>query len=212
MRRIGLILLGMAMCLPVAAQKSVVWRDSFNAGVNYSLNVGEADIDYNGVAINAGYRKFLYWGLFVMPEVSLYWQQYKYEYTAVYDYAPYPPGSGIETPPHQNYSERRKESLDRFGIGADALVGIRVSIVEKVGIDLMAGPYIGWSFANNVDGFDGEFDNFEVRGRFGVGVSVLDKVYVNAFYDVGKKKFIKEGNWNYNNRGNIVTVGVGYTF
>ena len=144
----------MAMCLPVAAQKSAVWRDSFNAGVNYSLNVGEADIDYNGVAINAGYRKFLYGGLFVMPEVSLYWQQYKYEYTAVYDYAPYPPGSGIETPPHQNYSERRKESLDRFGIGADALVGIRVSIVEKVGIDLMAGPYIGWSFANNVDGFD----------------------------------------------------------
>ena len=52
----------MAMCLPVAAQKSAVWRDSFNAGVNYSLNVGEADIDYNGVAINAGYRKFLYGG------------------------------------------------------------------------------------------------------------------------------------------------------
>ena len=71
MKRIGLILLGAAMCLPVAAQKSAVWRDSFNAGVNYSLNVGEADIDYNGVAINASYRKFLYWGLFVMPEVSL---------------------------------------------------------------------------------------------------------------------------------------------
>ena len=88
-------------------------------------------IDYNGVAINASYRKFLYWGLFVMPEVSLYWQQYKYEYTVPYDYAPYPPGSGIETPPPQKSPEHRKDALDRFGIGADALVGIRVSIVEQ---------------------------------------------------------------------------------
>ena len=71
--------------------------------------------------------------------------------------------------------------------------------------------FIGWSFANKEDGFSYDYDNFEVRGRFGVGISVLDKIYVNAFYDVCKKKFIDDNSYH-NNRGNIVTVGIGYTF
>ena len=187
MKRIILILMGVAMCLPVAAQeRSRLWNDSFNAGVSYSTNVlNEKEMDYRGVALNFGYRKFLYYGLFVMPEASIYWQKYDY----------FPEVDAV-TPP-----------------GIMHLLGVRISMAEKVGIDLMAGPYIGWSFVNKEDYFfDEDYDNFEVRGRFGVGVSVLDKVYVNAFYDVGKKKFIKEGSLYHNNRGNIVTVGVGYTF
>ena len=193
-----------AMCLPVMAQKrSSLWNDTFNAGVSYSTNVlNEKTIDYRG-ALNFGYRKFLYYGLFVMPEASLYWQ--KYDCTTERVSSPYPPDFGDQD------SKAEKDKLNRVGLGIDALLGIRISMAEKVGIDLMAGPYIGWSFANKEDGFSYDYDNFEVRGRFGVGISVLDKIYVNAFYDVCKKKFIDDNSYH-NNRGNIVTVGIGYTF
>lgn len=199
MRRIILILIGVAMCLPVAAQeRSRLWNDSFNAGMSYSTNVlNEKEMDYRGVALNFGYRKFLYYGLFVMPEASLYWQQYDYFPNVFCAIGPDIPGCG------------GREKLNRFGIGADALLGIRISIAEKVGIDLMGGPYINWSFVNSGEDYDKKSDSFEIRGRFGAGVSILDKVYVNAFYDVAKKVI---GVGYDNNRGNIVTVGVGYTF
>lgn len=205
MKRIILMLIGVAMCLPVAAQeRSRLWNDSFNAGVSYSTNVlNEKTMNYRGVSLNFGYRKFLYYGLFVMPEASIYWQ--KYDCFSELNAAT-PPGIMHSAP-------KEKSKLNRVGLGIDALLGIRISMAEKVGIDLMAGPYIGWSFVNKEEHyFDEDYDNFEIRGRFGVGISVLDKVYVNAFYDVGKKKFINEGNFYHNNRGNIVTVGVGYTF
>ena len=202
MKRIILILIGAAMCLPVAAQKSRLWNDSFNAGVSYSTNVlNEKEMDYKGVALNFGYRKFLYYGLFVMPEASIYWQKYDY----------FPEVDAVTPPGIMHSAPKEKSKLNRAGLGIDALVGIRISMAEKVGIDLMAGPYIGWSFANKEDGFSYDYDNFEVRGRFGVGISVLDKIYVNAFYDVCKKKFIDDNSYH-NNRGNIVTVGIGYTF
>ena len=68
MKRIILILMGVAMCLPVAAQeRSRLWNDSFNAGVSYSTNVlNEKEMDYRGVALNFGYRKFLYYGLLIV--------------------------------------------------------------------------------------------------------------------------------------------------
>ena len=138
-----------------------------------------------------------------MPEASLYWQ--KYDCTTERVSSPYPPDFGDQD------TKAEKDKLNRVGLGIDALLGIRISMAEKVGIDLMAGPHIGWSFANKEDGFSYDYDNFEVRGRFGVGISVLDKIYVNAFYDVCKKKFIDDNSYH-NNRGNIVTVGIGYTF
>ena len=191
LRRLLLVLLVLIAGLPVVAQENTLWKDGFTAGVGYGFNVRDIKtLDYKGVALSGGYRKFLYSGLFVMPEVSLYWQEYEYEGA--------PPGGSLAT-----------HSLNRFGIGADALLGIRISIAEKVGIDLMGGPYINWSFVNSGEDYDKKSDSFEIRGRFGAGVSILDKVYVNAFYDVAKKVI---GVGYDNNRGNIVTVGVGYTF
>lgn len=198
MKRVFLALLVVVMGMPAMAQENALWRDAFTAGVNYSFNVRDIkEMDYQGVALNGGYRKFLYWGLFVMPEVSLYWQQY--------DYVPNVDcsiGPGIPC-------NIGNEKLNRFGIGADALLGVRIPIAEKVGIDLMAGPYINWSFVNSGKDYDKKSDSFEIRGRFGLGVSILDKVSVNAFYDVAKTEI---GVGYDKNRGNIVTVGVGYTF
>lgn len=161
LRRLLLVLLVLIAGLPVVAQENTLWKDGFTAGVGYGFNVRDIKtLDYKGVALSGGYRKFLYSGLFVMPEVSLYWQEYEYEGA--------PPGGSLAT-----------HSLNRFGIGADALLGVRIAVSGKVGIDLMAGPYIGWSFANNrSDYFYGDYDNFEVRGRFGIGMTVLNKIYV----------------------------------
>lgn len=191
LRRLLLVLLVLIAGLPVVAQENTLWKDGFTAGVGYGFNVRDIKtLDYKGVALSGGYRKFLYSGLFVMPEVSLYWQEYEYEGA--------PPGGSLAT-----------HSLNRFGIGADALLGVRIAVSGKVGIDLMAGPYIGWSFANNrSDYFYGDYDNFEVRGRFGIGMTVLNKIYVNVFYDAAKTKFTDNGR----NRGNIMSVGIGYSF
>ncbi len=79
----------------------------------------------------------------------------------------------------------------------------------------MVGPYIGWSFANNEDdgfSYNSDYDNFEVRCRFSVGVSILDKFTVTASYDAGKNRFMRPAQENTENRGNIMTIGVGYTF
>ena len=200
-------MLGTLMCLPVAAQVNALWRDAFTAGVNYSFNVRSIkDLDYNGVAVGGGYRKFLYWGLFVMPEVSLYWQKYDWSQLVSYDAA-----ANSQSSYEPFYLDN---ALNRFGVAADVLVGVRIPIKDKVGIDLMAGPYIGWSFANNEDsGFSNysSYDDFEVRCRFSAGVSILDKFTVTVSYDAGKTKFI-DIPIGAENRGNIMSVGVGYTF
>ena len=114
----------------MAQKRSSLWNDTFNAGVSYSTNVlNEKTIDYRGGALNFGYRKFLYYGLFVMPEASLYWQ--KYDCTTERVSSPYPPDFGDQD------TKSEKDKLNRVGLGIDALLGIRISMAEKVGIDLM---------------------------------------------------------------------------
>lgn len=119
MKRIVLMLLGVAMSLPAVAQENALWNDAFNISANYSFNVRSVkkDLDYKGVALSGGYRKFLYWGLFVMPEVSLYWQRYQWSYLGTsYE------GGYIENMPP--YFE--ENSLNRFGAAADVMLGVRV--------------------------------------------------------------------------------------
>ena len=204
MKRVFLALLVVVMGMPAMAQENALWRNAFTAGVSYGFNVRDADMDFNGVAINGGYRKFLYCGLFVMPEVSLYWQKYDWE-TVKYIVA--------ETTGAMANSPMRIEdkSIDRFGVGADVLLGVRIPVKEKVGIDLMVGPYIEYSFAGNDDREIYDYDNFEIRCRFAVGISVLDKISVTATYDVGKTKFM-DYHSDKGYRGNIMSVGLGYTF
>ncbi len=136
-----------------------------------------------------------------MPELSLNYQQYN---------------NHISWDANNIYSSQKlpdKGKLNRAGIGIDALVGIRIPIVEKVGIDLMTGPYGGYSFVNNADEYfpSGNLYEFEFRWRFGLGISIFDKYSITATYDLIRPE-LGTGILEFYKRRDIFSIGVGYTF
>ena len=197
MKKFLLLLFVAAMALPMTAQENKLWRDSWNINAHYGFETQSDYMDFNSATVSAGYRKFLYWGLFVMPEVSLHYQYYDATRTALVV------GS---SPANVDCT------IDRFGLGLDALLGVRIPIMEKVGIDLMTGPYIGYSPIKTESWYlDKEsLRDFEFRWRFGIGVSVLDKVSVSAYYDLVSDKLCKDDETTA--RSDIFSIGIGYTF
>ncbi len=197
MKKLILLLSVMAMALPTTAQENKLWRDSWNINAHYAFETQNKYMDFHGVAISAGYRKFLYWGLFVMPEVSLHYQYYDATRTALV----------IGSSP-----SRVDCTIDRYGLGLDAILGVRIPIAEKVGIDLMTGPYIGYSPIKTESWYLNKesLRDFEFRWRFGIGVSVLDKVSVSAYYDLVNDKLRKDDETTA--RSDIFSIGIGYTF
>lgn len=200
-----LLLLITMMALPITAQNNTLWNDGISVGVSYGFNLGKRnlynDYAYKSATVTAGYRKFLYKGFFVMPELSLNYQQYN---------------NHISWDANNIYSSQKlpeKGKLNRAGIGIDALVGIRIPIVEKVGIDLMTGPYGGYSFVNNADEYfpSGNLYEFEFRWRFGLGISIFDKYSITATYDLIRPE-LGTGILEFYKRRDIFSIGVGYTF
>lgn len=197
MKKFLLLLFVAAMALPMTAQENKLWRDSWNINAHYGFETQSDYMDFNSATVSAGYRKFLYWGLFVMPEVSLHYQYYDATRTALV----------VGSSP-----SRVDCTIDRYGLGLDALLGVRIPIMEKVGIDLMTGPYIGYSPIKTESWYlDKEsLRDFEFRWRFGIGVSVLDKVSVSAYYDLVSDKLRKDDETTA--RSDIFSIGIGYTF
>lgn len=197
MKKFLLLLFVAAMALPMTAQENKLWRDSWNINAHYAFETQSEYMDFRGATISAGYRKFLYQGLFVMPEVLLHYQNY----------------DATRTARVEGGSPSRVDcTIDRFGLGLDALLGVRIPIMEKVGIDLMTGPYIGYSPIKTESWYlDKEsLRDFEFRWRFGIGVSVLDKVSVSAYYDLVSDKLCKDDETTA--RSDIFSIGIGYTF
>ena len=197
MKKFLLLLFVAAMALPMTAQENKLWRDSWNINAHYAFETQSEYMDFRGAPISAGYRKFLYQGLFVMPEVLLHYQNY----------------DATRTARVEGGSPSRVDcTIDRYGLGLDALLGVRIPIMEKVGIDLMTGPYIGYSPIKTESWYlDKEsLRDFEFRWRFGIGVSVLDKVSVSAYYDLVSDKLCKDDETTA--RSDIFSIGIGYTF
>lgn len=197
MKKFLLLLFVAAMALPMTAQENKLWRDSWNINAHYGFETQSDYMDFNSATVSAGYRKFLYWGLFVMPEVSLHYQYY----------------DATRTARVEGGSPSRVDcTIDRYGLGLDAMLGVRIPIAEKVGIDLMTGPYIGYSPIKTESWYlDKEsLRDFEFRWRFGIGVSVLDKVSVSAYYDLVSDKLRKDDETTA--RSDIFSIGIGYTF
>lgn len=200
MKKTILLLLLVITTWPLAAQESKLWRDSYNIGVSYGLDLQNKDYGYDSFSATFGYRKFLYWGLFIMPEASLYYQ--KYDFSKAIDVV------GNST---SGRTKEDKFNLHRFGLNLDAMIGVRVNAFDKIGIDLITGPYLGYTFADKYDwGIPEGCYKWEFRWRLGIGISIQDKVSITTSYDFVNNKLYKEPSLY--RRGNILSIGIGYTF
>ena len=203
MKRIILIAAMGLLALQAAAGEP--WQNGFSVGVegNFSLANYESmskDVAFNdfwGTTVSGSYTAFHWKGLFVRPELSMYYERH-----------------AIEMLLGGSYADR--DHVAEMGFGIALFGGYRVPLGAKTSFDLLTGPY--YTIAVNqheTNGDDHEFNLYNkssLRWRFGVGLNVR-RLTIGASFDLGLLKIGGFSSSHSDDReSNVVSVGIGYNF
>ncbi|HIU39266.1 MAG TPA: outer membrane beta-barrel protein [Candidatus Limisoma intestinavium] len=212
--RKNILLLSMSLLATTTAMAGEPWQNGFSVGVegnfsitnsdNSNLNNAEAFNDFKGTAISGSYTAFLAKGLFVRPQISVYYE----DHDAVKGLA-----LGGLSP----------ETIDlhasETGVGFAVFAGYRIP-AGKLSVDLFTGPYYSIAIdqhetyerlyagdsAPTVSHDMNQFNTSSLRWRFGVGLNVW-RLTISASFDIGVLKI--DSNLR---ESNVAGVGIGYNF
>lgn len=191
-------IVAMSCVVPTHAQSC---EDAFVAGFGFSTRATGDGERREGIATYKGgfrkyevygaYEKFLWKGLFLMPELSLWYSDnydddlYKYSYDPSVDLNP--------------DLKRGKLSSWQIGGTVSALGAWRQQLFHNFCVDFLTGPRLTINFKGKVKGYGYEFDDFYrtlmFEWRFGVGINILRHWRVGVNFDLrtGRHKDISTG-------------------
>ena len=198
-----LVITIMALCASIMSAQSV-YKSGFtvSAGADFSVNQQEfhPEIEFWGTTIAGGYKFMLYKGLFVQPELSLYYENHKLtQYLGGYP----EPGTGT---PRKNEGSHSSE----FGFGLSAIAGYSFNCYKSNTLDLFTGPIFNCALEQHENlGGHRISDNFNAIGwRWQLGARLnINHISVKVAYNWGLSNLNK-----YAAESDVVSVGVGYNF
>ena len=208
----------MSLLAATTAMAGEPWQNGFSVGVegnfsitnsdNSNLNNAEAFNDFKGTAISGSYTAFLAKGLFVRPQISVYYE----DHDAVKGLA-----LGGLSP----------ETIDlhasETGVGFAVFAGYRIP-AGQLSVDLLTGPYYSvaidqhetyeYQFAGKpssaVSHYMDQYNKSSLRWRFGLGLNVW-RLTVGASFDLGLLKVRPDREYS-DRESKVVSVGIGYNF
>ena len=210
MKRIIMIAAMGLLALQAAAREP--WRNGFSVGVegNFSLYDEKETVfnDFKGTTVSGSYTAFLAKGLFVRPQISVYYE----DHDAVKGLA-----LGGLSP----------ETIDlhasETGVGFAVFAGYRIP-AGQLSVDLLTGPYYSvaidqhetyeYQFAgkpsSTVSHYMDQYNKSSLRWRFGLGLNVW-RLTVGASFDLGLLKVRPDREYS-DRESKVVSVGIGYNF
>ena len=210
MRRIILIAAIGLLALQAAAGEP--WQNGFSVGVegNFALYDEKETVfnDFKGTTVSGSYTAFLAKGLFVKPQISVYYESHSTE-------AGYWDGVFPETIDHH---------ASETGMGFAVFAGYRIP-AGQLSVDLLTGPCYSIAIdqhetyeyqftgkpSSTVSHYMDQYNRSSLRWRFGLGLNVW-RLTVGAYFDLSMLK-IENTPWSQNDReSNVVSVGIGYNF
>ena len=211
MRRIIMIAAMGLLALQAAAGEP--WQNGFSVGVegNFALYDEKETVfnDFKGPTVSGSYTAFLAKGLFVKPQISVYYESHSTE-TGYWDGGPAP-----ETIDHH---------ASETGIGFAVFAGYRIP-AGQLSVDLLTGPCYSIAIdqhetyeyqftgkpSSTVSHYMDQYNRSSLRWRFGLGLNVW-RLTVGAYFDLSMLK-IENTPWSQNEReSNVVSVGIDYNF
>lgn len=212
MKRITVFMMAIGLAFSFVAQER--WESHFMAGASAGFTVGSKSndklshreyADYWGTSITGGYKWFVHKGLFILPELSFYYENHD--------------AAGIDGVGASAVDGSMHASETGFAL--DAMVGYSIPCSKNNSIDFMTGPYFACAFdqhdTTKITRIDGTTESFHItdlanttsfRWRFALGVNVW-RMTVKAAYDVSVTD-LKTG---YDGREHhVLSLGVAYNF
>ena len=199
--------------LALQAAAGEPWQNGFSVGVegNFALYDEKETVfnDFKGTTVSGSYTAFLAKGLFVKPQISVYYESHSTE-TGYWDGGPAP-----ETIDHH---------ASETGIGFAVFAGYRIP-AGQLSVDLLTGPCYSIAIdqhetyeyqftgkpSSTVSHYMDQYNRSSLRWRFGLGLNVW-RLTVGAYFDLSMLK-IENTPWSQNEReSNVVSVGIDYNF
>lgn len=190
----------------------------FTADVDYNWSVGDFNneygyrgLDFWGIAATGGYRFYMIDGLYISPQVSLYYENHKLD--RIYRDIPWGIDAtrsvSINPDEGEEISNKSKSHSYEIGFGLGGMVGYNIICGKYRSIDFFTGPYFNCAFKQEevYKGLKcGLYNKPSMRWRFGVAFNFW-RIAVKGSFDLSLTN-------QYENLGeaNVVNVGIGYHF
>lgn len=176
-----------SVLMPTVAQGQ---EDSFVAGFGFSIaSKNNDETSYGGADYNGGFRKyevfgayekFIWKGLFVMPEVSFWYSDnYDDKLTKVY-----------VDPSEDKRPDLKpgKDSAWQIGSTISAMGAWRQHFGQNFSLDFLTGPRLALNFTSRVKGFGYEYKDFyntaTFEWRFGIAANIFSHWRLSLNFDL----------------------------
>ena len=166
---------------------------NFNKSIKGDDGYEQKQLDFWGISVTGGYRFYLIKGLYITPEVTLYYENHRHEH--IYEYIR---GSSKQT---ISYADERNRTSEA-GIGLGGMLGCNLICSDIHSIDIFTGPYFDCSFVQK----DDLINHPSCKWRFGAAFT-FSRIYIKGAFDLSLTNLMDNIG-----ESNSFTVGIGYHF
>lgn len=194
MKRVIFIVLGLLLAMP-GAMAFEPRKDGYvmSVNANFGLKVNEFgapdESKYWGLTLTGGYRKYMVRGLYLQPQVSVFFEDHS-QFAAYFDY----PGSGdVDI------------YIRRGGLGIGGQAGYTLLASEGNSLEFSTGPYLNCSIFQKQK-FGTDLRRLSLRWRFGLAY-FIGRVGIQATFDLSMLHIVE----GYRD-ANVLSGGLVYRF
>ena len=184
------------------------WRNHFGVEASGNFTVGKDNVGefsrFRGVTVGGNYKWFLVKGLFLRPELTVYYENHD---ESILDFS-----GEME----EHYNQARDGSGNHsteVGIGLATMIGYRIPVSKLISYDFFTGPYYSVALDQHETLYGrhyiNEYNRSSLRWRVGVGVNVW-RIKVGASFDWSLLKLDRK--YSDDRENNVVNISLGYNF
>ncbi len=167
---------------------------NFNKSIKGDDGYAEKELDFWGISATGGYRFYLIKGLYITPEVTLYYEKHKNQHVSEW--------TNIDGGHNEIINSDERDWTSEAGLGLGGMMGYNLKCDNLRRIDIFTGPYFDCSFVQK----DESINRPSFKWRFGAAFSI-SRIYIKGSFDLALTNLM-------DNLGeaNSYSVGIGYHF